>query len=408
MKKVTERFLEYISIDTTSVEASDTYPSSSNQLVLAEKLAQEMKEMGLSEVEIDQYGYVTGTIPANTEGAPVIGLISHMDTSDAASGKNIKARTILYEGGDIILNPEKGICISEEEFPELAGYVGQHLIVTDGTTLLGADDKAGVAEIMTASQVLLEHPEIPHGKIRIAFTPDEEIGAGTDYFNVEKFGADYAYTVDGGELGELEYENFNAASVKVVIHGRSIHPGSAKNRMVNALMLAWELQGMLPWQEQPEYTEGYEGFYHLVSMEGNVSTCTMHYLIREHDKEKYENRKQYMQRVIDYLNEKYGQGTFEGTIKDSYFNMKEIIQEHMGLVDKAMLAFQKNGVEPKVVPIRGGTDGARLSFVGLPCPNLSTGGHNFHGELEYIPCESMEKMTEVLVTLASSFVGNEK
>jgi tripeptide aminopeptidase len=401
MRKVTERFYDYISVDTTSIDDVEAYPSSPNQWILARRLEQEMQAMGLEDVKVDDYGYVTGTIPANTKGAPVVGLISHMDTSNAASGADIKARTILYEGGDIILNPSQDIRIPEKEYPELSDYVGQHLIVTDGTTLLGADDKAGIAEILTAAEYILNHPERKHGKIRIAFTPDEEVGNGTKYFDVAAFGADYAYTVDGGELGELEYENFNAATADITIHGRSIHPGSAKNRMVNAMLIGCELEAMLPPQERPEHTEGHEGFYHLNSMQGNVSTCTMRYLIREHDRAGYENRKLRLQKIVDYLNDKYGAGTVELSIRDSYFNMKEIIENHMELIDRAVSAFEKHGVTPKLVPVRGGTDGARLSFLGLPCPNLSTGGHNFHGELEYIPCESMEKMVEVIVELVT-------
>jgi tripeptide aminopeptidase len=405
MRKVIDRFYDYISVDTTSIDDVEAYPSSENQWTLIHKLEEEMKKIGLSDVNVDKYGYVTGTIPANTDGIPVIGLIAHMDTSNAASGADIKARTILYEGGDVILNEAKDIRIPEKDYPELARYIGQHLIVTDGTTLLGADDKAGVAEIMTAAEYILNHPELPHGKIRIAFTPDEEVGNGTRFFDVEAFGAEFAYTVDGGELGELEYENFNAATADITIHGRSIHPGSAKNRMVNAILLAGEFENMLPPHLRPEHTEDHEGFYHLNSIQGNVSNCTMRYLIREHDRAKYEDMKLRMQKIADFMNEKYGAGTVETSIRDSYFNMKEIIDQHLELIDRAIRAFEKHDVTPKIVPVRGGTDGARLSFMGLPCPNLSTGGHNFHGELEYIPCESMEKMVDVIVELATSFAN---
>jgi tripeptide aminopeptidase len=403
MRKVIDRFYDYISVDTTSIDDVEAYPSSENQWTLIHKLEEEMKEIGLSDVNVDKYGYVTGTIPANTDTVPVIGLIAHMDTSNAASGADIKARTILYEGGDVILNEAQDIRIPEKDYPELAHYIGQHLIVTDGTTLLGADDKAGVAEIMTAAEYILNHPELPHGKIRIAFTPDEEVGNGTKFFDVEAFGAEFAYTVDGGELGELEYENFNAATADITIHGRSIHPGSAKNRMVNAILLAGEFENMLPPHLRPEHTEDHEGFYHLNSIQGTVSGCTMRYLIREHDRAKYEDMKLRMQKIADFMNEKYGAGTVETSIRDSYFNMKEIIDQHLELIDRAIRAFEKHGITPKIVPVRGGTDGARLSFMGLPCPNLSTGGHNFHGELEYIPCESMEKMVDVIVELATSF-----
>lgn len=407
MSSVTERFYRYIAVDTTSVDDAACYPSSENQWVLARQLEQEMRELGLSQVQVDQYGYVTGTIPANRKNAPVIGLIAHMDTSNAVSGANIQARTILYEGGDIVLDALRDLRIRVCDYPELAQYTGQHLIVTDGSTLLGSDDKAGIAEILTAAERLLNDPSIPHGEIRICFTPDEEVGEGTKYFDVAAFGADLAYTVDGGELGELEYENFNAATAKIAIHGRSMHPGSSKGRMVNALLLAWELQGMLPWQEQPAYTEGYEGFYHLDSVEGSVESASMRYIIRDHDRALFQKRKERLEKIAAYLNEKYGDGTIELSIEDSYYNMKEIISGHMELIERATEAFQACGVTPNILPIRGGTDGARLSYMGLPCPNLSTGGHNCHSVLEFIPCESMETMVEVLIRLVSSFVeGN--
>lgn len=403
MSSVTERFYRYIAVDTTSVDDAARYPSSENQWVLARQLEQEMRELGLSQVQVDQYGYVTGTIPANRKNAPVIGLIAHMDTSNAVSGANIQARTILYEGGDVILDAARDLRIPVRNYPELAQYAGQHLIVTDGSTLLGSDDKAGIAEILTAAERLLNDPSIPHGAIRVCFTPDEEVGEGTKYFDVAAFGADLAYTVDGGELGELEYENFNAATAKIAIHGRSMHPGSSKGRMVNALLLAWELQGMLPWQEQPAYTEGYEGFYHLESMEGSVEAASMRYIIRDHDRMLFQKRKERLEKIGAYLNEKYGDGTIELSIEDSYYNMKEIISGHMELIERATEAFHACGVTPKILPIRGGTDGARLSYMGLPCPNLSTGGHNCHSVLEFIPCESMETMVEVLIRLVSSF-----
>lgn len=404
MKSTAERFLEYISVDTTSREESSSCPSSETQWDLARMLETEMREIGLKDVELDEHGYVTGTIPANVEGVPVLGLISHMDTSSAVPGGPIHPQLVDYRGGDILLNGELDLWLKEEEFPELLDYQGKTLIVTDGTTLLGADDKAGIAEILTAAERMMKDTSIRHGRIRICFTPDEEISRGTQYFDVKKFGADAAYTVDGGALGEIEYENFNGATASITIHGRSIHPGMSKGRMLNALMVAWELQGMLPAHEQPSYTEGYEGFYHLSSMSGSVSECSLKYIIRQHDRKEYEAKKARMEKIAAYLNEKYGPGTVELSLRDMYFNMQEIIKDHMHLIDKANAAFKACGVEPRTIPVRGGTDGARLSFMGLPCPNLSTGGHNFHGVFEYIPVESMESMADVLVSLAGEFV----
>ena len=403
MKSAVERFLDYISIDTTSKEESASYPSSEKQWELARRLEAEMREMGLEEVELDEHGYVMATIPANVEGVPVLGFVSHMDTSSAVAGGPIHPQTVNYKGGDILLSRERNLWLKEAEFPELTDYKGKTLIVTDGTTLLGADDKAGIAEILTAAERMLREPSIRHGKIRICFTPDEEISRGTQYFNVKKFGADVAYTVDGGALGEIEYENFNGATAKITIHGRSIHPGASKGRMINALMVAWEFQGMLPAHEQPSYTEGYEGFYHLSSMSGTVAECSLKYIIRQHDKKEYEAKKARVEKIAAYLNEKYGPGTVEIMVRDMYFNMREIIEDHMDLIDKANAAFKACKVEPKTVPVRGGTDGARLSFMGLPCPNLSTGGHNFHGVYEYIPAESMESMANVLISLSEEF-----
>lgn len=405
MKTVLERLLDYVTIDTTSFEESVSYPSSQGQWDLARKLVKELEEIGLSEVDLDEHGYVTATIPANTEHTPVLGLVAHMDTSSAVSGANIHPLLHSYEGGDLILNADLNLRIRAEDFPELESYKGQTIVTADGATLLGADDKAGIAEIITAAERLLASPDIPHGKIRLCFTPDEEISGGTKYFDVKKFGADIAYTIDGGAIGELEYENFNGATANIVIHGKSIHPGSAKGRMVNAMMIAWELQAMLPFQEQPAFTEGYEGFYHLTSLSGSVSECSMKYIIRQHDKEEYQQKKARMEKIAAYLNEKYGQETVELSIKDMYLNMKEALKEHMDLIDKAQAAFTACGVDSRTVPVRGGTDGARLSYMGLPCPNLSTGGHNFHGIHEYIPVESMEKMTDVLVNLCQQFVS---
>ncbi|SHM76565.1 tripeptide aminopeptidase [Anaerosporobacter mobilis DSM 15930] len=396
---VTERFLKYVSFHTTSDQASTTTPSTDNQKVLAAELVKEMKEMGIADAQMDQYGYVYGTIEATKgcEDKPYIGLISHMDTSDAISGKDVKARIVKnYDGKDIVLNEEKNIIMRTKEFSHMADYVGQDLIVTDGTTLLGADDKAGIAEILTLAEQLMNNKDIPHGRIRIGFTPDEEIGAGADHFDVERFNADFAYTVDGGKLGELEYENFNAAGAKVIVHGVNIHPGEAKNKMRNAILMGIEFNSMLPANEIPSCTEGYEGFQHISSISGNEEETMLEYIIRDHDKEKFNEKKATFEKVTAYLNDKYGEGTFELSLKDNYFNMKEKIVNHMEIVDRAEAAMKTVGVEPIIVPIRGGTDGARLSFMGLPCPNLSTGGHNFHGRYEYIPVQSMEKMVQIL------------
>lgn len=403
---VVERFLKYVSFDTQSDEASLTCPSTAKQKVLGVALADELAQLGLENTHIDEDGYVYAWLPATAgyENAPCLGLISHMDTAPAFSGTNVKPQIVEYHGGDVILDAEKNIRIKADEDEGLAHCIGKHLIVTDGSTLLGADDKAGVAEIISAVEYLISHPEIPHGRIAIGFTPDEEIGRGADRFNIENFGAQVAYTVDGGELGELEYENFNAAGATVTVHGLSIHPGSAKNRMKNALLIGMELHNMLPQEQAPAHTEGYEGFYHLDQMQGDVTEATLEYIIRDHDRDKFEAKKQFMERVTAFLNDKYGQGTVELSLVDQYYNMKAQIEPHMYLIDRAKSAFRKADVEPKEVAIRGGTDGARLSYEGLPCPNLSTGGFNFHGNLEYIPVESMEKMVEVLVSLVQEFV----
>lgn len=405
MSEVKERFLKYISLDTTSRDEARSYPSSPGQLELAQLLKQELLSLGLADAQVDAYGYVTATVPENVEGAPVLALIAHMDTSNAVSGADIKPRTVLYEGGDLCLNEERQIWMRENEYPELADYVGQHLIVTDGTTLLGSDDKAGVAEIMSAVDVWMCHPEIRHGRIRICFTPDEEVGEGTKYLNVDKLGADFGYTVDGGALGEFEYENFNAASADIHIHGISMHPGASKGRMVNAILIGMKLQDMLPVDQRPEYTEGYEGFFHLQNIEGDVENCRLQYIIRDHDKKKFAEKKERLEKIAAYLNEVYGEGTVELTLTDCYYNMKEKIEEYPILVDHALRAYEKTGITPRILPIRGGTDGARLSYEGLPCPNLSTGGHNFHSVLEFVPEESLEKMVAVLVNLAGLFVS---
>jgi len=395
---VVERFLKLVSFDTTSDETNPACPSSPNQKLLAEEIVAQMLEMGIADARVDDHGYVYGTIPATAEG-PVIGLIAHMDTSPDASAAHIQARiTEPYPGGDVVLHEEKGIVLSPADYPSLHRHVGKRLIVTDGTTLLGADDKAGVAEILAVAEKLL-HSGKPHGAVRIGFTPDEEIGRGADLFDVAGFGADYAYTVDGGGLGELEYENFNGASASVEIHGRSIHPGSARGKMLNAALLAMEFNALLPAYDIPACTDGYEGFFHLTELSGEVEHAHLHYIIRDHDAEKYEARKAMMEAAGRFFNEKYGADTCTVTITDSYRNMKEKILPHMYIVDRARAAMEACGVTPLVVPIRGGTDGARLSWEGLPCPNLCTGGENFHGRFEYIPVEDMEKVVEILETL---------
>ncbi|MBQ9265198.1 MAG: peptidase T [Clostridia bacterium] len=396
---VQERFLTYISMDTTSDETSDTCPSTQRQWALARHLEQEMKKLGLQNVRLDAHAYVYGFIPGNDPDAPAIGLIAHMDTVDAVPGSPIHPRVIHYEGGDIVLNAEKGIVMREKDFESLRKDRGSDLIVTDGTTLLGADDKAGVAEIMTFCEFVMAHPEMKHGKICIGFTPDEEIGRGADLFDVAGFGADFAYTVDGGAVDEIEYENFNAASAKVVVHGFSIHPGSAKNKMRNAARMAIEFHAMLPANEIPECTEGYEGFYHLNHMEGEEQQAQLHYIIRDHDKQKFEQQKERMQKIAAYLNDKYGEGSFELILRDSYYNMKEKVQEKPQVIERAQHAIRDCGMEPKAVPIRGGTDGARLSFMGLVCPNLGTGGRNYHGVYEYAVVREMEAMVEILKKL---------
>ena len=397
---VIDRFLKLVSYPTTSDERSQTCPSTPRQLALAEELVRQMQDMGISDAHVDADGYVYGTIPANCEkDIPVYGLIAHMDTAPDAPGENIRARvTGPYTGGDVVLNEEKHIVLSPEEYPQLKNAVGKRLIVTDGTTLLGADDKAGVAEILSAAELLLTSDR-KHGTVKLAFTPDEEIGRGADRFDVAGFGADYAYTVDGGAIGELEYENFNAASAKIVIRGKSIHPGSAKGQMVNAALVAMELHGLLPALETPYYTDGYEGFYHLTDLQGETEQAELHYIIRDHDRAKFEDRKAVMQKVCAEIDRRYGAGTVELTLRDSYYNMKEKIEPCLFLIENAKRAMEQLGIEPKVVPIRGGTDGARLSFEGLPCPNLCTGGENFHGRFEYIPAEDMERITQLLAVM---------
>lgn len=396
---VSERFLKYVSFGTNSDENSESCPSTESQLVLGKYLAEELEKIGLTEVVQDADGYVYGVLAATKgrENDPAIGFIAHMDTSPAVKGDGIKPQIVHYEGGDIPLSG--GVSIRVKDFPSLENYVGCDIITTDGTTLLGADDKAGIAEILTACEYLVAHPEISHGRIAVGITPDEEIGRGADRFDVKRFACDWAYTVDGGELGEIEYENFNAASAKITVNGVNIHPGSAKNKMKNAALLAAEFAAMMPRAETPAHTEGYEGFYHLCDIAGDETLAKLAYIVRDHSMEKFLARKAFVQDLVDYMNKVYGEGTFVAEIKDSYYNMREKITPHMHIIDNAVNAMKAHNVEPIIVPIRGGTDGARLSFEGLPCPNLSTGGANFHGVHEFIPIRSMEKMVDVLVTL---------
>ena len=399
---VKERFYKYVAYDTQSSEESESFPSTDKQKVLLSDLAEEMRSLGMTEVEMDEYGYVMGTIPATPgyENKPVIGFISHVDTSPDMSGKDVRPREIPnYDGSDIALNSE--LTMRVEEFPELSFFNGHTLIVTDGTTLLGADDKAGVAEIMTAAEWLMSHPEVAHGKIRIGFTPDEEIGRGVDFFNVERFGADFGYTVDGGMEGELEFENFNAASAKFTVKGRNIHPGYAKNKMINAMHVAMEVASMLPPTQRPEHTEGYEGFYHLVGMKGEVEHAELSYIVRDHSREKFEEKKEFLTRVEKYMAEKYGEGVVSLALKDQYYNMREMVEPHPEVIDKAKKAMEMAGVVPIVRPIRGGTDGSRLSYMGLPCPNLFAGGMNFHGKFEYCSVQSMERAMQTIINLAT-------
>lgn len=395
---VYERFLKYVSYPTTSDENNPACPSTESQRVLAEELVRELLEIGVSDARVDANGYVYGSIPANCEGMPAIGFIAHMDTASDAPGENIKAKMINYEGGDILLNEAEDIVLSLSDYPYVADLRGQRLIVTDGTTLLGADDKAGVAEIMAAAEKLV-NANFPHGKICIGFTPDEEIGRGADLFDVEGFGADYAYTLDGGGLGEIEYENFNAASATVKVHGRAIHPGSAKGKMINAARVCCEFDSMLSPDQIPEMTEGYEGFHHLIAIEGETEEAVSRYIIRDHSKERFAAIKAEFETVAAKLNEKYGEGRVELTLRDSYYNMKEVLENKMFVVDRATAAMERLGMTVHAVPIRGGTDGARLSFMGLPCPNLPTGGGNYHSRFEYVSVDAMEKCVDMIVEI---------
>lgn len=403
-----DRFMKYVQIDTCSDEESGLSPSTAKQHDLAKVLVEELEQMGATEITYDkEHCYVYATVPATPgyEEKPVVGFIAHMDTSPAMSGANVKPRFIEeYDGNDIVLNQELNIVLKVADFPEMKELTGNDLVVTDGTTLLGADDKAGIAEIMNMAEYFLTHPELKHGKIRIGFTPDEEIGAGPDYFDVKLFGADYAYTVDGGSLGEIEYENFNAANAKVYVHGCSVHPGTAKGKMKNSILIAQEFQSMLPVFENPMYTEMYEGFFHLGGINGTCEETKMDYIIRDHDRNKFETKKSQFMAVADFLNQKYGEGTVVVDLKDSYFNMREVIEKHMHLIDYAKAVMEDMWIVPNICPIRGGTDGARLSFMGLPCPNLCTGGGNFHGKFEYACVQSMESISRMLVKLACKFV----
>ena len=397
---ITERFLKYVSFCTTSDEETNMTPSTPGQMEFAKYLASELKEIGMQEVTLDENGYVMATLPANVEGKPTIGFIAHMDTAPDASGKNVKARIVEnYDGQDILLNAEKNIVFEVAKYPEILDYKGQDIIVTDGTTLLGADDKAGLAEIVTACEYLIQHPEIQHGKIRVGFTPDEEIGQGADHFDVEKFGCDFAYTMDGGAVGELEYENFNAAGCKVKVHGVNVHPGYGYHKMINSMRIANHFATMLPRWETPEHTQGYEGFYHLIAMNGSVEETTLQYIIRDHDRARFESRKREIEHLARKINQEYGEGTVEVEIRDQYYNMREKVEPVMHIVTLVEEAMKEVSVTPKVQPIRGGTDGARLSFEGLPCPNIFAGGVNFHSRFEYLPIPSMEKAMQVILQI---------
>lgn len=399
---VVDRFIKYVKFDTESNTTTGTTPSTPGQLILAQELKKELDEIGLQDISLDSNGYLMATLPSNTnKQVPTIGFVAHMDTSPDLTGKNVNPRIVKsYDGKDIILNKDLNVILSPNDFPELLKFRDQDIIVTDGTTLLGADDKAGIAEIITAMKYLKDHPEIEHGKIRICFTPDEEIGQGADHFDVEKFGAEWAYTMDGGELGELEYENFNAAGVKISIQGRSVHPGSAKDKMINALVVANKLVTLIPASERPEHTSHYEGFFHLIGMSGSVDAASISFIIRDHDRTLFENRKQIMRDAVEYLQKLYPNSTITLEIKDQYYNMREKVQPVIKIVDYAFNAMQELGITPLVKPIRGGTDGARLSFMGLPCPNIFAGGLNFHGRYEYVPIPSLEKAVKVIVKIA--------
>ena len=408
MENILDRFLRYVSVDTQSDENSGSQPSTSKQFVLLEMLRDELQAMGV-EVSLDEYGYVMAKIPSNCGGkVPKIGFIAHVDTSPDASGANVKPQIInSYDGGDTPLKGVDGLALKPAEFPELLNHVGETIITTDGTTLLGADDKAGVAEIMDAAQYICEHPEFKHGEIRIAFTPDEEIGRGVAKFDVAKFDADYGYTMDGGELGELEFENFNAAAATIKIQGRNVHPGYAKGKMLNAIRIAMEFNDLLPADQKPEYTEGYEGFFHIIGFEGTVEEATFSYIIRDHDIDKYEQKKKLIQECGEKINQKYGPGTATVTVRHQYYNMRKQVEPHYHIVEKAVKAMEMEGIKPKIQPIRGGTDGANLSFMGLPCPNIFAGGLNFHGKMEFLPLENMQKAAKVVLNIIHLYASGD-
>ncbi len=404
MENILERFLRYVSVDTQSNEESASQPSTEKQWDLLKMLCKELNDMGV-EASLDEYGYVMGTIPSNIEKeVPAVGFIAHVDTAPDASGKDVKPQIIKnYDGSDIALKGVQGLYLKPSEFPELLHFIGQTLITTDGTTLLGADDKAGVAEIMNAAQWIMEHPEFKHGTIKIGFTPDEEIGRGVVKFDVKRFGADYAYTMDGGEIGELEFENFNAASAKIHIQGRNVHPGSAKGKMKNAILIGQELNSLLPIEQRPEYTEGYEGFFHIISFKGAVEEADFAYIIRDHDAVKFDRKKEVIRECVDFINRKYGEGTAVLDLRDQYRNMREQVEPHYHIIEKAVKAMEMEGIKPKIQPIRGGTDGANLSYMGLPCPNIFAGGLNFHGKMEFVPLESIEAASKVILNIIGLF-----
>ncbi|MBR6280009.1 MAG: peptidase T [Bacteroidales bacterium] len=406
MEKLQDKFLRYVAVDTQSDENSESQPSSARQLDLLRMLCAELNAMGVS-ATLDEFGYVMGTLPSNTDReVPKLGFIAHVDTSPDASGANVKPQVILdYDGSDVPLRGVEGLYLKPDEFPELLDHKGETLITTDGTTLLGADDKAGVAEIMSAVEYLVEHPEIRHGDIKIGFTPDEEIGRGVAKFDVARFGADFAYTMDGGEVGELEFENFNAAAASVHIQGRNVHPGYAKGKMKNAIRIATEFDSLLPVEQKPEYTEGYDGFFHIISFNGTVEEADFSYIIRDHDMEKYEAKKKEIQRVADIINARYGEGTATVKVRHQYYNMRKQVEPHYHIVEKAVKAMEMAGVQPRIQPIRGGTDGANLSFMGLPCPNIFAGGLNFHGKMEWVTVENMEKARQVILNLISLYAA---
>jgi tripeptide aminopeptidase len=408
-EKILERFLRYVKTDTQSNPDSTRFPSTEKQLTLAKILADELRDVGLADISLDKKGYVMATLPSNVEAkVPVIGFLAHMDTSPDMSGTNVNPQVVNnYNGGDILLNKDSGLTLKTADFPEIKQYEGQTIITTDGTTLLGADDKAGIVEIITAMEHLVLHPEIKHGTIKIGFTPDEEVGRGVDYFDVNKFGAEYAYTMDGGEIGELEYENFNAAKARILIQGRNVHPGTAKNKMINSLLVAHEFNNILPVEQRPEFTSDYEGFFHLIKSEGTVENSVIEYIIRDHDRKKFKDKKTLMHDIASLLNRKYPAGTVKIEIQDQYYNMREKIEPVFHILDIARKAMDELGIQPKIIPVRGGTDGSRLSYMGLPCPNIFAGGHNFHGKFEYIPLESMVAATNVIIRIIKLYADHQ-